>query len=157
MSARSFSSGMMPASDSLLALTIIMNRMVTLLMSWIPLLPVGCALPRRSLPHRPDLDGPHPGQGPAGGEGDGLVQVRDVDEHVAAQVLARLGEGPVRQHPLAFPDPDTGRGRGRVERVACQILPLRRELVGQLLLAPVGLLPFLQAQLLPRFAQINQQ
>src|SRR5262245_6524658 len=112
---------------------------------------------RRPFSHRSDLDGRRARQWTARGEGDRLVQILDVDEHVTAKMLTRLGERTVGQETLAVPHPDGRRRRRRVERVTAQVLPARCELVRELHLLPVELLPLGQAPLVPRLVEINQQ
>jgi len=47
-------------------------------------------LRRWAFPHRPDFDGAHAGHCTSCGDGDRLVETRDVDEHVATELLARF-------------------------------------------------------------------
>src|SRR5262245_9883923 len=68
-------------------------------------------LPGRTLSHRPYLDDTHAGHGAARRNRDRLVQILHVDQHVAAKVLARLCERPIRQEPLAVAHSDARRGR----------------------------------------------
>src|SRR5262245_62765882 len=114
-------------------------------------------LPRRPLPDRPYLDGTHTCQGAAGREVDRLVEVVDVDHHVAPEVLAGLGERAIGQEPLAVAHPDGGRRRGGMERVAAKVPPLRDELFRVLHLGPEGFLPLGEAPLVPGLVEVNQQ
>src|SRR5262245_64266448 len=69
------------------------------------------ALLRRALSDGPHLDGAHAGQRAASREGDRVVKVVDVDEHIPAELLARLRERPVGQQALAVAHANAG-GRG---------------------------------------------
>ena len=71
--------------------------------------PAAPPLCRRALPHRPDFDGARAGQRNSCGEGDGFVEILDVDEHVAAELLAGLRERTVGHQPLTIAHPDAGR------------------------------------------------
>src|SRR5262245_14464146 len=130
-----------------------------------PVITSGASSPRRAtrtlrrwaFPHRPDFDGAHAGHGPSCGDGDGLVAIRDIDEHVPTELLACFGKRTVGHEPFAVAHPDAGRRRRRVQRGATPILPARRELVRELQLLPVDLLSCGQAQLVPGLAQVNQQ
>src|SRR5688572_23293472 len=53
---------------------------------------IATRLRRSAFSHRTDLDGARPGQRNSGGNGDRLVQVLDVDQHVAPELLADLRE-----------------------------------------------------------------
>src|SRR5262249_51976704 len=68
----------------------------------------------------------------ARGNADGLVEVFCLDEVEAAELLTGLGEGAVGLQGLALSDPDRGRGRRGLERLAAQhvaaLLDLAREL-----------------------------
>jgi hypothetical protein len=59
------------------------------------------ALRRRALPDRTDLYGTDARQRASGREGNRLVEVLDVDEHIPAEMLARLGERAIGQEALA--------------------------------------------------------
>src|SRR5437867_1828692 len=104
---------------------------------------------RRTLPHRPDLDGARAGQWNSCGDGDGFVEILDVDEHVAAELLAGLRERTVGHEALAVAHPDAGRRRRRVQRGTAQILPARRELFRDLQGLPVDLLSLGHAEPVP--------
>src|SRR5438128_7703066 len=113
---------------------------------------------RRALPHWPDLDGARAGQWNSCGDGDGFVEVLDVDEHVAAELLAGLRERTVGHEALAVAHPDAGRRRRRVQRETAQILPARRELFRDLQGLPVDLLSLGHAEPVPgRLVAANQQ
>src|SRR5262249_62201319 len=122
---------------------------------------VSCALlrvqtlRRRAFSHRPNFDGPHARHGTSRGDGDRLVAIRDVDEHVATEVLMRFRKRTVGHEPFAAAHPDAGGRRRRVQRGASQILPARRELVHELLLLAVDLLSYGQAELAPGLVQVN--
>src|SRR5206468_8075856 len=104
IAATSSSLGRTPASVFLSARPSIMNRIVPpyraslwSLLSW----PAGAltgatirapTLPRRALPHGPDFDGARTGQRNSCGDRNGFVEILDVDEHVAAELLAGLRE-----------------------------------------------------------------
>src|SRR5206468_11571653 len=88
-------------------------------------------LRRGPLSDRTDLYGTDARQGAAGREGDGVVEILDVDEHIPAQMLARLRERTIGQEPFAVAHPDAGcRGR-RVQRVAAQVLRSEERRVGK--------------------------
>jgi hypothetical protein len=111
-------------------------------------------LRRWAFPHRPDFDGAHARHGPSCSNGDGLVATRDIDEHVATELLVCFGKRTVGHEPFAVAHPDDGRRRRRVQRGATPILPARRELVRELQLLPVDLLACGQAQL-PAFCAMK--
>ena len=92
------------------------------------------------------------GHGSSCSDGDGLVAIRDLDEHVATELLACFGKRTVGHEPFAVAHPDAGRRRRRVQRGATPILPTRRELVREPLLLPVDLLACGQTQLVPGLA-----
>src|SRR5439155_19234487 len=153
--------GRRPDSVFLSARTSIMNRIVSpyrvslwSLLGW----PAGAltgatsrapTLPRRALPHGPDFDGARTGQRNACGDGDGFVEILDVDEHVAAELLAGLRERPVGHEPLAVAHPDAGRRGRRVQRRAVQMLAARLELVPELHGIQVDLLALGHAEPVP--------
>jgi hypothetical protein len=72
-------------------------------------------------------------------------------------LLARFCKRTVSHEPFAVADPDAGRRRRRLQRGAGQILPARRELLRELQLLRVDLLPSAQAQLVSGLAEVNQQ
>src|SRR6266850_8411846 len=86
----------------------------------------------QAISHRPDFDRTYTRKRTASGDGDRLVEVVDVDQHVAAEVLARLRERAIGEQPLAVTHADAGRRRRGMHRVAAEILPLRRQLVRDL-------------------------
>src|SRR5438094_9526277 len=94
-------------------------------MVWCP--PLMC-LRWRAVSHWPDLDGTHARKGTARGYGDRLVEVVDVDQHVAAEMLARLRERTIGEKALAVTQPDARCRRRGMQRLAAEILPLRRQL-----------------------------
>ena len=113
-------------------------------------------LRRRAFPHRPDLDSAHARHCTSCGDGDRLVEILDVDEHVAAELLACFRKRTVGHEPFAVAYPDAGRRRRRLQRGASQILPGRRELFRELQLLPVDLLSRGQAQLVPGLIEVNR-
>src|SRR5436309_1008548 len=162
--------GRTPASVFLSARTSIMNRIVSpyrvslwSLLGW----PAGAltgatsrapTLPRRALPHGPDFDGARTGQRNSCGDRNGFVEILDVDEHVAAELLAGLRERTVGHEPLAVAHPDAGRRRRRVQRRAAQILPARRQLLRELHALPIDLLSLGHAEPVPGLlVAANQQ
>src|SRR5262245_10118455 len=100
----------MPASDCSFALTITMNRIVVSPVEF------GSAGRRHSLEleHRADFHGPLPRPGNAPGDLDRLVEVRRVDEEVAAELLSGFGERAVGHLALSLADADAGRGGDRL-------------------------------------------
>ena len=82
---------------------------------------------RRSaeLHDRPDLDPARPGAGDARGRVDRRVEVRRLDQVVAAEVLLGLGERPVGDDPPAVADGDRRGVDDGLERLAAQVLPAR--------------------------------
>src|SRR5439155_25188259 len=86
----------------------------------------------RDFDHRPDFDGSLACHGNLCGDGDGLVQIFCIDEEIAPQLLARLGERTVGHEPLAVAHPNTRRHRRGVQRVRSQILPVGVERVCEL-------------------------
>src|SRR5262249_55902973 len=62
---------------------------------------------------------------------DGVIEVRRVDQEVAAELFARLGEGAVRHLALSLTDANAGRGRNRVQGGSAQVLSLFVELLRQ--------------------------
>ena len=69
-----------------------------------------------------DFDGAPARAGDAGGDLDGLVPVLRVDEEVAAELLARFGEGAVGDNLLAGAHADAG---GRVGQVQADSAPMK--------------------------------
>ena len=65
------------------------------------------------------------------GNADGLVQVLGVDQEIAAKLLARLGEGTVRDQPLAVAHAHARSRRDRLQRGGRQVLAVRVELRGR--------------------------
>src|SRR4051794_8730521 len=84
------------------------------------------------LDDRPDLDRPLARRGDLPGDRDRLVEARGVDQEVAAELLAGLGERAVGHEPLAVADADAGGRRDRLERRRRQVLAVLVELAGQL-------------------------
>src|SRR5262249_24676491 len=84
-----------------------------------------------------------------------LVEVFGVDQEVAAEVLARLGERTVSHEPFAFAHPDAGRRRGRMQRGGSQIMPTRIELMRELRGLSIAMLPLGLAHRL--LVKVNQQ
>src|SRR5437016_7941731 len=126
--------------------------------SWHSLERAAPTLFRRALPHGPDFDGARTGQRNSCGDGDGFVEILDVDEHVAAELLAGLRERTVGHEPFAVAHPDAGRRRRRVQRRAAQILPARRQLLRELHALPIDLLPLGHAEPVPGLlVAANQQ
>src|SRR5215831_4101149 len=115
------------------------------------------ALRRGPLADRTDLYRTNASQRPARRKGQGRVEVLDVDEHVAAEILARLRKRPVGQEALAVAHPHRRRCRRRMKRVTTQVLPPRPELLRGPYLAPVGFLALGQAALLPGLVEVHQQ
>src|SRR5262245_47164330 len=60
--------------------------------------------------HRTHLDRARAGRGNTRRERDGFVEILDVDEVVAAQLLARFGKRAVGHEPLAVADANAGCG-----------------------------------------------
>src|ERR671925_407711 len=94
----------------------------------------------RALAHGPHLDRAHPRESAAGGEGQRRVEILHVDQHVAAEVLARLGEWSVGQQRLAVTHAHARRGRDGLQRIAGQVLATGPQLLGELGLLPEELL-----------------
>ena len=76
-----------------------------------PALVLAWPLRRWAFPHRPDFDGTHARHWNPCGDGDRLVEILDVDEHVAAELLARFRKRTVGHEPFAVAHPDAGRRR----------------------------------------------
>src|SRR5260370_14921170 len=74
----------------------------------------GCRSGPAQLPDRPDLDGAAGGGGAAGGPGDRLVEIRHVDQVVAAELLLGIGVGAVEHVGPAVADPDVCGGLVRL-------------------------------------------
>ena len=114
---------------------------------------------RRPLPDRPHLDREaNPQQRVAGGDRDRLVEVFDLHEAVAAQLLLGLGEGAVRHDRLAVLDPHGDGDAGRVQRIAALVDAAVPEVLAEL----DGLLedraPILRGPLfLPRLVLVDEQ
>src|SRR5262249_55354744 len=83
------------------------------------------------LKDRPHFHGPLPGAGNPPRDVDRLVEVRRVDQEVAAEVFAGFRERTVRHLPLPLADANTGRGPDRVQRGGAPGLPLGVEFVRQ--------------------------
>src|SRR5580704_15005388 len=82
--------------------------------------------------HWPDLDRSLAGSGNAGGDADRRVEIRRLDEKIAAELLARLGEGAVRHEPFAVADPDARCRRNGMQWPGTEILARCVEVVRQL-------------------------
>ena len=99
-----------PDQDSYPAHPSLLPRCAFIAASTLPLVSGGLRrLRRRALSHRPDLDGAGASQGHAGRDGDGLVEILDVDQHVAAELLAGLRERTVGHEGFAVAHADAGR------------------------------------------------
>jgi hypothetical protein len=85
------------------------------------------------------------------------VEILDVDEHEATELLARFRKRTVGHEPFAVADPDAGRRRRRLQWGASQILPVRRELFCKMKLLLIDLLSRGQAQLAPGLVEVYQQ
>src|SRR5213593_760458 len=148
---------MTPASESLVAFTMIMNRMVVSL-RWAEGPAARRRLVRRQirqLNHRPDFDGAAPRHGDLRGDGDRFVAILRVHQEVSAQLLLGLREGTVGHHAFALAHPNTGRRRGRLQRRGGEVLAGRSELVRQLRGLAVTPLALRLVQRL--FVQVNEQ
>src|SRR5215831_1639565 len=115
------------------------------------------ALRRGPLADRTDFYRTNARQRPARRKGQGLVEIFDIDEHVAAEILARLSERPVGQEALAVAHPHRRSCRRRMKRVTAQVLPPRREFLRGPYLTPVGVLALGQAALVPGLVEVHQQ
>src|SRR5919107_1264011 len=100
----------------------------------------------RDLHHRPDLDRAPARSRNAGGDIDRFVQIRRVDQVVAAELFARLRERTVGYQPFAVPHPDAGRRRAQVEWGGAQIPTAVIEVSSKLRGLAVALLPLLRIQ-----------
>src|SRR6185312_7341748 len=136
MSARSFSSGITPASESFVAFTITMNRMFDSFSG----LKNSAGFARGLVRHAVDLEvaaGPHFDGSPRGardtrGDLDRLVEIARLDEVETGHHFLRLGEGAVRQHGLPVANPHARRGSRGLERFGLDELPAREEPVVEL-------------------------
>src|SRR6266513_1284226 len=88
---------------------------------------------------RPNLHRPQRGARKPARDVDRLVQIPDVDDEVAAELLARLRERTVGHDPFAVPHPDAGRRRHGVQRGGGEIPPGRSDLMRNLRRLPVAL------------------
>src|SRR5580704_13705521 len=80
----------------------------------------------------PDFDRPLASSGNARGDADRRVEIRGLDEEIAAELLARFREGAVRHQPFAVADPDARRRRNGMQRRGTEILARRIEVVREL-------------------------
>ena len=83
------------------------------------------------LHHRPNLDRSVLRAGNTRRNGHGLIEILRLDLIVAAELLARFGEGTVRGLRLAFADADRGRRVHRGERVAADVVAAAGDALGQ--------------------------
>src|SRR5689334_7677776 len=113
---------------------------------------------RLAVADRADLDGARARQRNPGGDGERFVEILHVDEHVAAELLARLRERPIGHQSLAIADPHAGcRGR-RKQRMAAEVLSARPQLLRELERVPVDALTLARVELLPaRLIATDQQ
>ena len=95
----------------------------------------------RDLQHRPYLDRAQPRDGDPRRDADGHVEVLRLDQVVAAQLLAGLGERAVGHQPFPAAHPQAGGRRRRVQRRGSQVVAARAELPRQPRRIPVALLP----------------
>src|SRR5262245_27014099 len=95
----------------------------------------------RDLHHRTDFDRAQARARDLFRDAYRLVEVLGVDQEIAAEMLARLGERAVGHEPFAFAHPDAGRRRSRMQRGGGQIMPTRIELMGELRGLRVTMLP----------------
>src|SRR5918998_2226324 len=109
----------------------------------------------RDFHHRPDLDRAPTTTRYAGGNIDRFVEIRRVDEVVAAELFARLRERTVGYQPFAVPHPDAGRRRAQVEWGGAQIPTAVIEVSGKLRGLAVALLPLLRVYGI--LGAVNQQ
>src|SRR4029453_7984035 len=114
ISASSFSSGITPASDSFVALTMIMNLIVVpfrgLSRESSPYVRYSLSLTK--LARRTHFDASHPGRGYLRGELDSLVEVPGVDQVKPGELLLGFRKGPVGYRHLAASD---AHGRRRTD------------------------------------------
>src|SRR6266545_2275810 len=86
---------------------------------------------RRHFHDRADLDRARPRRGDTCRDRRRLVQVLRIDDVVAAELFAGLGEGAVGRQRLAVADADGRGGRNRLERVAGAVFPALLDAFGE--------------------------
>src|SRR5712691_1815265 len=120
-----------------------------------------CRCGSRLSPHlhdRSDFDRAHARRWNPGGNVNSLVETPGVDQVVAAELLACLRERTVGDEPLAVAHPHAGRRRRRLQLGTGKILTSRPDLLAELPVFAVNLLPLRLAQLPPRLlVVVNQQ
>src|SRR5215470_11421425 len=109
----------------------------------------------RDLYHRADFDRAKARAWDTPGDAYSLVEIFGVDQEVAAELFARLREGPVGHEPFAFSHPDAGRCRRRVQWAGGQIMSARVKFLRELCGLHIAILPLGFAQGL--LVKINQQ
>src|SRR6266851_10169850 len=91
------------------------------------------------------------------GDGDGFVEIFGLDEVIAAELLARLGEWTVGHQPFAVAYPDTRGCRRRFQLRTGQPLSGRLDLLGEFHEFPHETLPLSLAELTPSlFFVVNE-
>src|SRR5882672_10913459 len=79
--------------------------------------------------HRTDFDRAKTRRWNPFGDADSLVEVSRLNYVITAELLTRLGKGPVGYHRFPFTHSDTGGRRDRMERAGVEVLTAGAEIL----------------------------